>query len=145
MSDPMEDLMKMLSKPENMKKIEDLLGIVPDLHQGVNLLRQLRDSGMLDSILGILYIIASMKDILTDDMINGAGYMLNSSMELLSAMKEAEMDKKLKDIAGGISSGKYAGENEVTGAFGLMRQLKDPDVQKGITILMNILRTVGKS
>ncbi len=145
MSDQMEDLMKMLSKPENMKKIEELLGIVPDLSQGVNLLRQLRDNGMLDSILGILYIIASMKDILTDDMINGAGYMLNSSMELLSAMKEAEMDKKLKDIAGGISSGKYTEENEVTGTFGLMRQLKDPEVQKGITILMNILRTVGKS
>jgi len=44
----------------------------------------------------------------------------------------------------GISSGSMSKNSKIHGTFSLLRELKDPEVEAGLAVAINILKSLGK-
>ena len=74
----------------------------------------------------VAMVIDSIDDIMAGD------YLVKNSIEFIQQGNEA------------LSEAKHQKINKVGGLFGLMRTLKDPDRQKALGFLMNVLKNLGK-
>ncbi|WP_276929293.1 DUF1641 domain-containing protein [Ferroplasma acidiphilum] len=144
MSSIMDELSKNVASKEDIDALTNILNYLPAISKGLDLLNDLEKKGTINSLLGLTYLVASLKDVLTDDMINGLGSLVNSSLGLLSSAESAGLIDSLIKIMDGMSSGEIAEGTRVTGTLSLMRQLKDPEVQNALTLMINALKVLGK-
>jgi uncharacterized protein YjgD (DUF1641 family) len=140
----MDELSKNVASKEDIDALTNILNYLPAISKGLDLLNDLEKKGTINSLLGLTYLVASLKDVLTDDMINGLGSLVNSSLGLLSSAESAGLIDSLIKIMDGMSSGEIAEGTRVTGTLSLMRQLKDPEVQNALTLMINALKVLGK-
>jgi len=144
MSSIADELSKNVTSKEDIDALNNILNHLPSISKGLEFLDDLEKKGIINSLLGLTYLLASIKDVLTDDMINGLGSLVNSSLGLLSSAESTGIIDSLNKIMDGMSSGELAKGNRVTGTWSLMKQLKDPEIQNALTIMMNALRMLGK-
>jgi len=142
--DVTEILNKKLSDPESRKAIESLIDNVGTISRTAEWIRTLEETGMAESLQGIAYLIANMRGVLTDDMLNGVSAILNSSLEILSRISDPQVVDGVIALLDGISSGRLSTEPRVHGTFSLLGELKDPEVEAGLAVAINILKGLGK-
>ncbi len=139
-----DELGKNVATKDEIDALNNILNHLPEISKGLEFLDDLEKKGILNSLLGLAYLAASVKDVLTDDMINGLGSLANSSLGLLSSAESAGLIDSLIKIMDGMASGELAKGTRVTGVLSLMKQLKDPDIQNALTLIMNALKVLGK-
>lgn len=144
MSSITDELSKNVASKEDIDALNNILTYLPSISKGLELLDDLEKKGILNSLLGLTYLAASIKDVLTDDMIIGLGSLVNSSLGLLSSAESAGLIDTLIKIMDGMSSGELAKGPQITGTWSLMKQLKDPEVQNALTLMINALKALGK-
>ncbi len=144
MSSITDELSKNVASKEDIDALNNILTYLPSISKGLELLDDLEKKGILNSLLGLTYLAASIKDVLTDDMIIGLGSLVNSSLGLLSSAESAGLIDTLIKIMDGMSSGELAKGPKITGTWSLMKQLKDPEVQNALTLMINALKALGK-
>lgn len=144
MSSITDELSKKVASKEDIDALANILNYLPSISKGLEFLDDLEKKGIINSLLGLTYLAASIKDVLTDDMINGLGSLVNSSLGLLSSAESTGLIDSLIKIMDGMSSGELAKGTRVTGTWSLMKQLKDPEIQNALTLMMNALKVLGK-
>ncbi|MEM0159137.1 MAG: DUF1641 domain-containing protein, partial [Thermoplasmataceae archaeon] len=93
---------------------------------------------------GMVDLATSLRGVLTDDMLNGASSMLNSLLELLSKISDPRVVEGIGSLFDGIASGKMAREPRIHGTFSLLAELKDPEVEAGLAVAINMIKGLGK-
>jgi uncharacterized protein YjgD (DUF1641 family) len=143
-NDITEILNKKLADPESRKALESLIDNIGTISRSVEWIKTLEETGMAESLQGIVYLIANVRGVLTDDMLNGISAILNSSLEMLSKISDPQVVDGLVALLDGISSGRLSSEPKVHGTFSLLGELKDPEVEAGLAVAINILKGLGK-
>ena len=133
-----------LRDPSAKKDIDTLITNLENVTNLVQWIAELQEKGMTDSLKGIVYATASLRSILTDDMLNGVSTMLNSLLEVLAKLSDPAVMQELLTVLDGISSGKFAEEPKIHGTFSLLGELKDPDVSRGLSVAINLIKHLGK-
>jgi len=139
------DVMQKLSKPENAEAMEKILEALPVLKKSVMLLQQLEQMGALDTLFSLACAVANSKNMLSDEMVAGAASLASNAIELLSKMSTPEIQKILSAILDhSVEIEEQVKKERVKGIIGLIRELRDPEVQKGLSALFAILKVFGR-
>ena len=144
-----ENLLDMINKnmenKNNANAIKKILNNVNTLADTIDLIKQLQDIGMAENLIGILYFIASLRSVVNDDMLNGISSMLNSLLGVIAKLSNPDIINMLNKTIDGISSGEFTKEPRVHGAFSILSDMKDPEIERGLTVALNILKMLGKT
>jgi len=139
------DVMQKLSKPENAEAMEEILEALPVLKKSVMLLQQLEQMGALDTLFSLACAVANSKNMLSDEMVAGAASLASNAIELLSKMSTPEIQKILSAILDhSVEIEEQVKKERVKGIISLIRELRDPEVQKGLSALFAILKVFGR-
>ena len=135
---------KKFSEPTGKVQLETLLGDLNVVSDTIEWIKILQNTGMAESLKGIVYIVANLKNILTEDMLNGVSSMLNSLLEVLSKVSDPQVVEGIILLLDGIFSGKLSSEPRIHGTFSLLSELKDPEVEAGLAVAINMIKSLGK-
>lgn len=145
MAKELEPLLKELSKPENIEALKELIEKLPTISYTVKLFDQLVSIGALETLLKMTCMIASLKEMLSDEMIAGASSLASSVIDIVAKTKSPIVQDMLSAIADHPKEFKEElMKTKITGIWGLIKVLKDPDVQKGMSSLIVMMKLLGK-
>ncbi len=133
-----------LDDPASRQAIESILDNLNVVSQSVEWIKVLKETGMAESLEGLIYLVANLRSVLTDDMLNGISFILNSLLEILSKVSDPQVVDGLVALLDGMLSGKYSKEPRIHGTFSLLAELKDPQVEAGLAVAINMLKGLGK-
>jgi len=139
-------LIEMLSTPENAERIEKLINALPTIEHAVTLLQELDRLGVLDTIFSLTCAVANSKNMLSDEMVSGVASMGSTGIELLAKIGSPEVQKVLSvimDHSVELSQSMINAER-VKGITGLIKALKDPEVQQGLGSIFAFLKVFGR-
>ncbi len=123
---------ELLSNPENAKKLETLLERLDSLNYILERLELFIGSGMIDELFGIFFsIMAFERAFMKEEAMRGLSELLGRFAFLVSPNCMEEISRALD-------------KEEKLGITGLLGKLRDPEVQRGLGVVMNILKVVGK-
>ncbi|MEM0118459.1 MAG: DUF1641 domain-containing protein [Conexivisphaerales archaeon] len=145
-TESVERVMQKLSKPENLEALSQMVDLLPVMKKSALLVQQLDQMGALDTIFSLACAIANSKGMLSDEMVAGAASLASNGIELLSKLGSPEMQKIISavlDHSVELEESMSKAER-VKGVLGLMKQLRDPDVQKGMAALFAFLKVFGR-
>ena len=125
-------------------QLESIMENLSTVSGSLQWIKTLHDTGMTESLKGLVYLIANLSSVLTEDMLNGIASMLNSILEILSKVSDPQVVEGLVSLLDGISSGKLSKEPRIHGTFSLLGELKDPEVEAGLAVAINMLKGLGK-
>ena len=143
-NDITEILNRKLADPEARKAVESLVDNIGTISRSAEWVRTLEETGMAESLQGLVYLVANLRGVLTDDMLNGVASILNSLLEILSRISDPQVVDGVVALLDGISSGHLSKEPKVHETFSLLSELKEPEVEAGLAVTINILKGLGK-
>ncbi len=124
-----EDL---LSNPENIKKLETLLENMDSFNYLLERLELFIGAGMLDELFGLFFSIMAFERAFMKE------EALQELSELLGRFAFLVSPKCMEDFSEALD------REEKVGPVGLLNKLRDPEVQRGLGVVMNILKVIGK-
>ncbi|MEM3715252.1 MAG: DUF1641 domain-containing protein [Thermoprotei archaeon] len=141
-----EKLAEILSKQENIEAVTNLINSLPTIQYTISKLEELKRTGSLDVIFNLLCLTAQLRNLLTDEMIAGGAEALSTALELLSKVKSPAIEKIFSTLTDHPSELEETIKNAqpVKGVLGLMKALRDPDVQQGLGVIIAFLKYFGK-
>ena len=83
-----EMLNEKLSDPDASAQLESIMENLSTVSGSLQWIKTLHDTGMTESLKGLVYLIANLRSVLTEDMLNGIASMLNSILEILSKVSD---------------------------------------------------------
>ncbi len=123
---------ELLSDPENVKKLETLLDRLDSLNYLLERLELFIGAGMLDELFGLFFsIMAFERAFMKEEALQGLSELLGRFAFLVSPKCMEEFSEALD-------------KEERLGLLGLMSKLRDPEVQRGLGVVMNALKVVGR-
>jgi uncharacterized protein YjgD (DUF1641 family) len=134
-----------LSKPENVKALQEIVDRLPNISYAVNLLDEMVNNGTLDTLARLACMANSLKGMLSDEMISGASSLASSAIDVLAKTKSPVTQNLISAIADHpIEFQRELERTKVTGLLSLLSMLRDKDVQEGLSVLFTVLKMVGR-
>ncbi|MGB9630750.1 MAG: DUF1641 domain-containing protein [Candidatus Methanodesulfokora sp.] len=141
----LDDVIRVLSNKENLSALKNIVDNLSTIEYTIEKLKELRDMGALDTLFSLGCGIASMKNMLSDEMVAGGASMLSDVLDLLAKVKSPPVARFLSLFSDhGFELEKAIKEEPRKGVIGILSALRDPDVQEGITYLIVLLKFLGK-
>ncbi len=123
---------ELFSDPQNVKKLEVLLERLDSLNYLLERLELFIGAGMLDELFGLFFsIMAFERAFMKEESLQGLS-------ELLGRLAFLASPKCMEELSEALD------KDERLGLMGLMNKLRDPEVQRGLGVVMNALKVVGK-
>jgi uncharacterized protein YjgD (DUF1641 family) len=129
------------------KDVDSLLQKIADnreiIESFIDKIIWLEKSGNFESILGAAAMIKIIQDTLSDEVIAKNAELLTNIGLILSKFSNENSLKLFNAVGDAIC--RCSGEPEKIGFFGLVKALRDPEVQKTLGMLIKIAKETGKS
>ena len=138
------DLLSKILSDENMPYLNSILEKLPLIDSILKTLNELKLNGTMDSLSGMLLLLGNLDRVLDEHMINGIGSMANSALDIVSSARENDVENLISSVLEGVREG-YETSPEIHGITGLYRKMRDPDIARGIQVLMSVLRAMGRT
>ncbi|AAB90688.1 DUF1641 domain-containing protein [Archaeoglobus fulgidus] len=136
-----------MSEEETVKQLEPLLKKIAEnqehLIEAIDKLVWLEKSGNLDALLGFSALIKIVQDSISDAVVERNMEMI-SNIGLISTKFTSDRALVLLNALGDAIC-RCEREPEPVGMVGLMKALREPEVQKALGMLLNIARELGKN
>ncbi|MDI3498496.1 DUF1641 domain-containing protein [Archaeoglobus sp.] len=136
-----------MSEEETVKQLEPLLKKIAEnqehLIEAIDKLVWLEKSGNLDALLGFSALIKIVQDSISDAVVERNMEML-ANIGLISTKFTSDRALVLLNALGDAIC-RCEKEPEPVGMVGLMKALREPEVQKALGMLLNIARELGKN
>ncbi len=140
-----EDINKILSDEEVAKELKRLAENLKVLNDILESIKPLVESGALETLVGLGYLVETLKAIMSDEMVSSFSSLGGSAMELLAKARSPALEKPLSAIADHpMELEEEIKKTEVKGLLSLMKLLKDEDVQKGLAVAIAYLKLLGR-
>ncbi|BCS92411.1 DUF1641 domain-containing protein [Metallosphaera javensis (ex Sakai et al. 2022)] len=149
----LSNLMEVLSSmnPRTSDGVKKLIEKAPELNEVLNRVMDLKNSGTLDVLINMSYALKSLRDALNDDAITNLGTTLSLIFEFLP--KGLEFLNKamspplssLIEVWSGEEAKKILANPENVTLGKLITMMKDPDIQRGLGVMMGMLKIIGKN
>lgn len=69
---------------------------------------------------------------------------LSVLVNTLTQIEDGALDKLLTGVSKGVNAAAQGLDDKAPGTFGLLRELNDPDVRRGLNAVLTLLATVGR-
>jgi len=130
---------------EKKEQLNRIISKLPELEKAVESLAELVDSGALETIVNLIYMVHLSKKIVSDEMVSGTANIVNNLLEISSKLTMPAMRNLISAVLDHqIEMEEEIKNTKITGFWSLMRALKDKDVQRGLSIVIAILKILGR-
>jgi len=146
-------LMDVLSgiNPRSAEGLKAILAKAPELNEVIKRVLELKDSGTLDVLVNMSYALKSLRDALNDDAITNLGTTLSlifdflpKGLEFLNSVMRPPLSE-LVEVLSGEEALKVLSKPENVTLGKLITLMKDPDIQRGLGVMMGMLKVIGKN
>jgi len=143
------DLSQVLS--QNSDKIKEVIRNLDTINYLINTVNQLKADGTLDAIINVAYFLKEIKDMLSDEAISNLALILALASDFLSGGTEflnCVLSPSICNIIKSLTSPeaqKMLSNPPKVSLGTLLTSLRDEDVQRGMGILITILKILGKN
>jgi len=103
----------------------------------------LQETGTLDDLAGLADMMALLTAATTDEMAVELSQMGGRLMEVADTASEPEVARGLDDALAAVGEASE-GEPEPVGMLGLLRAMRDPEVQAGMGFMLALARALGR-
>jgi uncharacterized protein YjgD (DUF1641 family) len=146
------DLDKLIERLDS-EKLTELSRLLDHLHTVnylLDRLKELSDTGAIDTALNLAYTTKVMKDMLNDEALSALSKYVSTFLEAYPSVMEY-MEIAMSDVP--LKIMKAVTSEEVVKSLesppqvklgSLLKWMSDPDVQRGLGVLMVILKAIGK-
>lgn len=156
MASPIRQLTKKQLSPDEIRqnKLHELESLLAEQDQALNKLLQitgdLNDTGILDAVLAMVKAKEGISEIVvhqaTREPVTNLINNMMSAAGALTAIDPAMTEKLAASAANGLKEAEKERTNDKKiGIFGLMKSLRDPDINRSIKFGLNFLKGMGKS
>ncbi len=141
-----DNIVDKLTAPQNVELLDKLIQALPSIEHAVSLMQELDKMGALDTLFSLVCAIANSKNMLSDEMISGAASLGSSAIELLAKLGSPEVQKILSVLMNHSVelSQSMTNAQRVKGITGLLKALRDPEVQQGLGSLLAFIKLFGR-
>ncbi len=136
---------------EHANDVNQIINQANTISYTITKLKELKESGAFDVLVNFAYALKSLRDALTDDAITNIGTTLSLLLDFLPRAQEflnyalnPSILKIIKALSSDEATKLLANPPKVT-LGGIVKQMTDDDVQKGIGVLFTIAKIIGKS
>jgi uncharacterized protein YjgD (DUF1641 family) len=135
----------------NNKDLVEILRNIDVIKNLTSYLKDLEKSGTLDTLINFSYSLKTLKDMLNDDAIKNISETITKSIEVLTLtenfLKYANhpVFYNMVKVIASEETKKALSDPPLIGLGGLIAALRDKDVQRGLGILITILKILGKN
>lgn len=136
---------------EHANDVNQIISQVSTINYTITKLKELKESGAFDVLVNFAYALKSLRDALTDDAIINIGTTLSLLLDFLPRAQEflnyalnPSILKIMKALSSDEATKLLTNPPKVT-LGGIVKQMTDDDVQKGIGVLFAIAKIIGKS
>ncbi|MFP3400580.1 DUF1641 domain-containing protein, partial [Acidianus sp.] len=136
---------------EHANDVNQIISQASTINYTITKLKELKESGAFDVLVNFAYAIKSLRDALTDDAITNIGTTLSLLLDFLPKAQEflnyalnPSILKIMKALSSDEATKLLTNPPKVT-LGGIVKQMTDDDVQKGIGVLFAIAKIIGKS
>lgn len=136
---------------EHANDVNQIISQASTINYTITKLKELKESGAFDVLVNFAYALKSLRDALTDDAITNIGTTLSLLLDFLPRAQEflnyalnPSILKIMKALSSDEATKLLTNPPKVT-LGGIVKQMTDGDVQKGIGILFAIAKIIGKS
>jgi uncharacterized protein YjgD (DUF1641 family) len=136
---------------EHASDVNQIISQASTINYTITKLKELKESGAFDILVNFAYAVKSLRDALTDDAITNIGTTLSLLLDFLPRAQEflnyalnPSILKIMKALSSDEATKLLTNPPKVT-LGGIVKQMTDDDVQKGIGVLFAIAKIIGKS
>jgi uncharacterized protein YjgD (DUF1641 family) len=136
---------------EHANDVNQIISQASTINYTITKLKELKESGAFDVLVNFAYAVKSLRDALTDDAITNIGTTLSLLLDFLPRAQEflnyalnPSILKIMKALSSDEATKLLTNPPKVT-LGGIVKQMTDDDVQKGIGVLFAIAKIIGKS
>ncbi|MQL54991.1 DUF1641 domain-containing protein [Acidianus ambivalens] len=136
---------------EHANDVNQIISQASTINYTITKLKELKESGAFDVLVNFAYALKSLRDALTDDAITNIGTTLSLLLDFLPRAQEflnyalnPSILKIMKALSSDEATKLLTNPPKVT-LGGIVKQMTDDDVQKGIGVLFAIAKIIGKS
>lgn len=154
MADPIRKIKRMEVSEEEIKEknASDVLDAISEnkesVLKGIDLLATIDDAGGLEIMSALVkhreVALEKFIEEINKDRYAGSLENLSKLFILMGSIEVEELEPVITKINTGIKDAQTVSEDESTSYFDLLRALKDPEINRSITMLLEFLRVVGK-
>jgi len=143
--DEIKNLIDKISKPENVEALRKIIEVLPEIADTTDLIKEVIESGTLDTLFRIACLINTFRHMITDEMISGFSSLGSSTLELLAKAKSPIIQKGLSSIVDHpIEFEKELNKDQISGIRSLFKLLRDKEFLRGLTIFVAMIKLIGR-
>lgn len=131
-----------IATPETVGLAESVGANAEDLHSALETLLRLERTGTLDDLASVADTASLATRAVDDELVSSLAEIGGSVGELADAAADPETRRALETTLAALGEAN-TGSTERVGAIGLLRALRDPDVQRGVSFLVSLAGTIG--
>jgi len=147
------DLDKILSKfdQEKVEQISRLMDNLHSLNDALSRLDELNRSGTLDVVISSMYALKTLKDMLNDDALHDLADKISVAVDFVARGHEFldYINSPIFQVLGKVVTSeelrKSIQEPSPIGLGKLISSLRDPEVQRGLGVVLALLKGIGKN
>jgi len=125
-------LEEIFSDEKSVEKFKQFVDKLDNLNYILDRLELFLGSGMIDELLGILFSLMALERAFMKE------EMIEELSELAARLTFLISPKCISELREALDS------KESLGLLGLLKKMRDPDVQRGLAIVMDFLKVIGK-
>jgi|ECHhosMinimDraft_1075155.scaffolds.fasta_scaffold02039_3 Uncharacterized conserved protein len=132
---------------ETIQSWKNMAADLKGIEKLVTKLNELNNIGALDTLLEMAYWLKSLRDLMNEDAVRNLSAKISSLLEVSDELSEFMRNGWLGKIGDIMASGEMKTamkDPPKVGLTGIIRMLSDPDVQKGMGLVMTFLKVMGK-
>jgi len=136
---------KIFSNEEVVKELERLVNNIKVLNDVLESIKPLVESGALETLIGLGYLVETLKAVLSDEMVSSFSSLGSSAMELLAKTRSPSVEKLINAVADHpMELEEEIRKTKVDGLLSLLKLLRDDDVRRGLAVAIAYLKILGR-
>ena len=131
---------------EDMERIAELLKTIQSIEPALKMIGDLVESGALETITNLIYMIHLSKNIVNEEMVSGTANIASTMLDMSSKLIMPPMQNLINALLDHqMEFEEEISKTRVKGFWSLLSLLRDRDIQRGLSVLFAMLKVLGRN
>ncbi len=131
---------------EDMERIAELLKTIQSIEPALKMIGDLVESGALETITNLIYMIHLSKNIVNEEMVSGTANIASTMLDMSSKLIMPPMQNLINALLDHqMEFEEEIAKTKVKGFWSLLSLLRDRDIQRGLSVLFAMLKVLGRN
>jgi len=131
---------------EELERLTELLKIIQSIEPALKMIGDLVESGALETITNLIYMIHLSKNIVNEEMVSGTANIASTMLDMSSKLIMPPMQNLINALLDHqMEFEEEISKTKVKGFWSLLSLLRDKDIQRGLSVLFAMLKVLGRN